>query len=139
MCLITTQREPKVATEDMVVYKALVKRDETTASSVYQSHKYTLGQLYTTEIGESDEWCAADYADSNWLTTNYPDWHKGKRKEELICIGAGYHAGVQQERIEESFTEPIYECTIPKGSEYYLDATGLIVSNQIIINKKITE
>lgn len=123
----------------MIVYKALITSSKTTANSIYESHKYTLGKLYQTQIEETNYWCCADNVDSKWLDNNYPEWHRGKRTEELICIGPGYHACTTIERTEKLASDPIYECTIPKGSEYYLDATGLIVSNQIIINKKITE
>jgi len=138
MCLITTQKKPKKARKDMLVYKALRECSETIASSVYECHKYILGELYTVQIQQDNDWTAADQDDQAWLTRNYPNWNHGT-ETELICIGAGYHASTTPKRIQKWFTEPIYECTIPKGSEYYEDATGLIVSNQIIINKKISE
>ena len=135
MCLITNQKEPLVAQEDMVVYKGLTALEDNKAGSIYESFSYILGQLYTTEMQQDDDWCAADTPSVRWLDNNYPNWHRGEEKEHLICIGPGYHSSLTERRISyHRKSDSIYQCTIPKGSLYYTDPTGLIVSNQIIIN-----
>lgn len=135
MCLITTQKTAKIAEEDIVVYKGLMQLSETECKSIYQWWVYTLGQLYKTEIQEDDEWCAYDSKATTFLNSQFRGWSNGEQEHVLKCIGPGYHACITLDRLPND--NNIYQCTIPKGSEYYVDATGLIVSNQIIINKRI--
>lgn len=137
MCLITTQKTPHIATEDMVVYKVLREDSETSCRSIYESMIWTIGELYTTDIEDTDDICAADHIDSSWLTNSYPGWADGL-PETLRCIGPGFHSTVTKERAKPcSQLGELYQCIIPAGSEYYLDATGLCVSNQLIVVKKV--
>lgn len=142
MCLITTQKVAKVAEKDIIVYKEMNKISDTTCTSGYQGYLYTLGILNKTEIKdvESNNWTCADSVDSKYLNKTYGnDWNK-RRPAELRCIGQGYHSFKTLERMDQGvYLDDRYECAIPAGSEYYEDATGLLVSNQIIINKKVQE
>jgi hypothetical protein len=138
MCLITTQKKPSTAEEDIIVFKSLIKTNDKTATIPFQKYNYELGTLYKTKIKGSNAWLASDRIDADWLNTHHPDWHYGT--DELICLGEGYHATLTKQRayILLNFADSyLYQCTIPKGSKYYKDATGLIVSNQIIINQII--
>lgn len=140
MCLITSQKKPKTARKNMVVYKALERKGPKTAVSPYQNYKYIIGKLYTTEIMSSDEWTTHDSIDALYLDKNYDGWrYKTTMKNLLMCIGKGFHATLTIERLNDDDDDDttIYECVIPKGSKYHLDGTNQIVSNQIIIKSPI--
>ncbi len=137
MCLITEQKKAKIARRDMTVYKEMIPVSDDIAKSPYQYHSYILGELYTTKIEQGKDWTCYGPRDERWLDNNYPMWNLGKQADKLICIERGYHACMTQDRVPEGSRECIYKCTIPKGSEYYTDKTGLIVSNQIIIVEQI--
>ena len=137
MCLITEQKKPKIAENDMIVYKVL----KASLYTPYQSFRYELGELYETTIKNSTEWTAFDLKDAEWLNDHYPKWKDGDfcAITELKCIGQGFHSTLEPERLFNvaHYEGEIYECTIPKGSEYYVNATGMCVSNQIIVNRQM--
>jgi hypothetical protein len=163
MCLITAQKEALIAEQDITVYKLLkVKELERHDGSVtieylapYWDSHYNLGTLYKTTIKEilEDNYCdkcAFDESDRLVLDSLFKDsdgranWsppcYSGKEPADAKYFGAGYHACTTMERLTgpDYYGETkIFECTIPAGSEYYLNPSGLIISNQIIINKQI--
>ncbi len=57
----------------------------------------------------------------------------------LVSYAQGFHSALSKKRFKELAycNSSIYKCVIPKGSEYYENLSGLIVSNQIIIKNKI--
>lgn len=134
MCLITEQQKPLIAAEDMTVYKLL--RDN---KSRHQFFEYEFDKLYQTTIEESGEWCCADNVDSSYLDELCPNWFLEPFPTSLKCFGQGYHSYLTIERLKRSSLyksdAEIFKCTIPKGSEYYLNPTDLVISNQIIIHK----
>lgn len=133
MCLITEQKTPLIAQKDMRVYKIL-KED---LISPYQYFQYEQETLYKRKIMKSSEWTAFDSVCSSYLSNHFPGWRSTSVKE-LKCIGRGIHSARTKKRLQNTMNkrrgEKIFRCTIPKGSEYYLDGTGLCVSNQIIIH-----
>lgn len=135
MCLITNQQEPKIAQEDITVYKNLFKIGNV-FQSIFNKFEWKLGELYRTKIEESPDWCSYDDTDNNYLNANYNGWTR-RSHEELKCFGSGFHSA-KKGRLRTYGSEILVECTIPKGSEYYEDFTGLYVSNQIIINKVVS-
>lgn len=129
MCLITTQKEPLIAEEDMIVYKSFKEG----LISPFEEFKYERGITYETEIKESDDWNCFDYQDLEYLGNNFPTWTLGEN-EELKCFGEEFHSALQEKRLSDIFdTKVILKCIIPKGSLYYTEPTGLIVSNKIQI------
>ena len=136
MCLITTQKTALIADEDITVFKVLTQNQ----GSIYQSFKYELGVEYTEKIEHSDEWCCLGILDIEWLHSNYPNgW---KRHADLICLGEGFHSIDSLETAkkvlkEEYESTKIFECTIPKGSEYYKDAVGFMISSSLIVNNQL--
>lgn len=140
MCLITTQHEPLTATEDMLVYKMFgyhPMKQELYAPHII-SFKYETGRLYETEIKEYDgkHWTCADNEDTQWLNANFPDWWPNGCPG-LKCFANGFHFATTKERLTRTafFRDDLLfkECIVPKGSIYYLDATGLGVANKIIL------
>jgi hypothetical protein len=161
MCLVTSQKKALIAEYDLTVYKWLrveINSDGSLSySAPYQMTDYILNELYTTGIADvEDDWdkCAFDTIDSNALNNLYRDskgepnwsvsWYCGDEPADLKYIGSGFHACLTLERAKDArssiLTERrIFECTIPAGSEYYLNPSNLIVSNNIIIHKEIEE
>lgn len=149
MCLITNKKRVQTAKKDIVVYKVL----RSTMKSYYFSYQYTLGELHSAKLKKRklrDIWNAYNDVDEAWLSENYCGWnptYDGKRVEPdyqvrkaLTCIERGFHSVLNQDRLAAPSVRKgyVYECTIPKGSKYFTDHTDCIVSNQIIINKKIS-
>lgn len=141
MCLITTQREPSIAVTDMVVYKALVRVSPGLAQSPFVNHQYEVGVLYKTTIASSNRWTCFDGVDRDVLQTlpEYKGWQRGRAG--IFYYGAGFHSMLELKRCTDycestSFLDA-YKCTIPAGSEYYTNPSGLVVSNKIIVEGRV--
>lgn len=140
MCLITRQREPYIAETDITVYKILrLNEFENTFHSAYYNlydsngygMLYELGKLYETTIKKEYDGQPFDQrAKINARNIPYQD---------RISYGQGFHSAIKENRLdaEQSPYYKKFECTIPKGAEYFLDETDLCVSNKIIISKQI--
>lgn len=98
---------------------------------------YEFGPQPQVEIQETAERSCFGDIDSEWLRNNYGlNWQSS---EELMGIGAGYHSANTFQRLKDENMHAyyvIYECIIPKGSLFYVDETGLIVSNNLIVTEK---
>lgn len=159
MCLITAQKQAIVAQEDFIVYKYLRVIDEDTLQKIcrapYHDMEYNLGELYTTtieEISSHDNFdkVAFDTVDSNLLNILFIDseqvpnwgisWYNGDEPADVKYFGSGFHAMTTLERAENvsnMYMYRLFECTVPAGSEYYLNPSDLIISDKIIINKQL--
>lgn len=161
MCLATDQKEPKIAEQDITVYKLLSKRNSlvdekqiNTYTSPYQGFQYLFNYPYKTRIEESTEDTAvfddkAEVWARNKVVEHYPELRderlyrileRGFRRGLLKSYSNGFHSARSTKRLGTVYHhDQVYvECTIPAGSEYYEDGTDLLVSNQIIINKEVT-
>jgi len=151
MCLITNQLEPKIAEEDIPVYKKLLssKLGLNYVTSVYQNHLYTLKELNITKIWSTKNEYEMVFFDStddaavhNYLRKicdyKFIYWRPFVLDNILLCIAEGFHSALSPDRLG-NLAGLTYKCTIPKGSEYYLSFTDLIVSNQIIIVEEYVE
>ena len=124
MCLVTKQRKAKIAKKDIVCYKLLADY----LSSIYFACSYRKGVLMRTDLqvhkavkGDMNE-CF----DNSCYKLYYP--YTGQTN----IISQGFHAALSVKRLKGKGWS-IYEFLIPAGSEYFIDKTGLIVSNQIIL------
>lgn len=90
MCLNTKQRKPKVATENIVVYKRLMKG----GLSAYRFFKYRRGTTHKSEIDE-----VADY--------------------QRIECGLHSYANEKKALADADYEERVVEMIIPKGALYY--------------------
>ena len=138
MCLITTQKTALIAEKNITVYKVICKD----LSAIFQEFKYDINVLYETKIKASEQWDVLGVHDE-WLFDNYPD-NSWRRHPDLICLGEGFHSIKDKENAfilknQLYLSVIVFKCVIPKGSEYYIDASGLIISNKIILKKQINE
>lgn len=143
MCLITKQKKPTKLTKDLTVYKK-VDLINNVPHSAHNNFKWEINKLYSTkmlpstEIKMHDE-LVNDCYSLHDLTYEYVEKEKLKilKDKKLVAIGHGFHSAKNIDRfIYGCWGRNVFvECTIPKGSLIYKDKTGLIVSNQIIMNK----
>lgn len=142
MCLITLQQNPLIANEDITVFKRVrhVGHDDIVLSE-YEYFGYSFGTLYKTTMQLAKRDIAAfDFEDSSFLNLHFPEWYEQLNarlpiRYDLIAISEGFHAVLRADRLPKEHINRIVVCTIPKGAEYYMGFTSLIVSNEIIINK----
>ena len=117
MCLETTQKRAKIAKEDIHCYKVM-RVVNTHIRSIYQYHRYYINKLETI-----DKFGIVKYS-------------------TFVFIDEGLHAYIS---LETALCRTIwntgilYNCTIPKGSKYYLGNDDDIVSNQMMINGRYKE
>ena len=143
MCLITQQKKPTLVKKDKIVFK-LLRQD---LKPIMQSFKppYILGELNHVDMKSSDDTDAFDTKETNSIRElgfnrrrrieSQPDW---------TIIGQGFHASLTKKRLLEIprfYTQGyiIVRCMIPKGSKMYKSATGLTVSNQLIVQKVVNQ
>jgi len=148
MCLITKQKDYKIAKKDIPVWKILNNDD---SAKHFSDFIYTKGELNKTRMkkvprGEKSEilnrnkgWKAmnsdviAIYYDKlgNWGKVGHPD------RDKLTCIGQGFHAITKKKMATDyhkdlnSFSNKLVKFIIPKGAKYYKDVADCNVSNQI--------
>ena len=148
MCLVTNQQKPIILTEDMIVYKLLTTANHPLILSIYFNFSWTLNKKYKTKILKRklthDNF---SHYDEMALESLFQLTKTKSITGLLICfreknhgysiISDGFHSFKTIERISGLTHHTIFECTIPKGSKIYEDTSGLIVSNQLIINKPI--
>jgi hypothetical protein len=134
MCLILRRDEiSSIAEEDIIVYKLMCEANSVTVKSPYLHYEYIFNKLYKTIIKETDDFCYFDTIDEYYYQNLNED-------VELKSLSEGFHSALTINRllnINGTTDYPIYKCIIPKGSVYFKDETGLIISNQIIITKEI--
>ena len=133
MCLIIASTDKKkIAKEDIVCYKILHTICKDSARAYIQNFEYEIKKLYETNIEFTDSLRVFDslaVEDRDSLI---------RRNIPIKSINKGFHSAKSISRItSENHFGDIYECIIPKDSEYYEDKTNLIVSNKIIILKEI--
>ena len=139
MCLVTKIKKVKIAKRDITVWKIL---NEDLSTIFQENFQYNKGELVKSSF-------SYDHQDGHWkvfnnnirkkLNDKYPRWsfkHKG-----MMCIARGLHSVLTKkdairysnEGLSKFFNAKVFKAVIPKGSEYYKDGFGQIVSNQLII------
>lgn len=147
MCLITDQKEPFIAEEGIVVYKAMREIEDNFAYSLLQGFAYKMNSTHFTTILPSYEPRYASGYDRKTLYKAYSEKELNKlmysyeygKSSILKAFGQGFHSFVDLVAVfnHVNYRKAIVKCIIPKGAEYYLNASGVCVSNQIIIKEKI--
>lgn len=143
MCLVTEIKTPFVAEEDMVVYKILCNKNGKICS-VIECYFWDIGEIHYAEISFK----TPEHLDCTHDDVVY-EFYKNYSLEELIQVSKGFHSAESIERLQKSWlwhyvesennSEHVVQCTIPKGSTYYKDSTGLLVSNQLRVDKIVEE
>ncbi len=142
MCLITKQTKPVKTRKNKTVYKLVNPGNEknTTCESFLSPRPflYEIDVLNQTEINTSTEKAAYDniVQEKYKLDPRHIDDYNKKLKT-ITVLGEGFHAALEAGRLSTYGNKIIAEFLIPKGSLVYTDATGLIISNQIIFKKII--
>jgi hypothetical protein len=130
MCmLIEANAKPIKAIADIEVCK-VVHMAIDFCSSIYQNFYYSTNKLYQTEMKESIFGTVFDDIDRD-------AYDIGIDTKFITC---GFHSATTRERLKSHATfshHRIVKCIIPKGSMYYVNLTGCVVSNQIIITNKL--
>ncbi len=140
MCLVTEQKKPKKLKKDLIVYKCIDITEKGQLKSAMQEFWYELNVLYKVKITSSCVFgCFADgTASRKYDPSNKSSDILREELKHLNHITEGFHSMESVKRTKRVWPRTkIFECLIPKGSEIYKDATGLIVSNQIIIVKQV--
>jgi hypothetical protein len=130
------KKGPKIAKTDMVVYKVNTKDilNPEVFRSEYQTYTYRINDLHDADIIVSDDdECVSDGVEHAFVIATKGTWGS------FHYILRGFHAYVSLARVKQSW-KPWIECTIgrfiiPKGAQYYKNACGNIVSNQIIFKE----
>lgn len=132
MCLITTQEKCKIANKDIICYK-LVLEGKHKFVSVYFPFSWEPNKVYKQELNVEK---TIYYQVFDTLVENHylREYLNSYNKPELISVTNGFHAAKEKKRFNnDNWVGVMAEVIIPKGSEYYEDETGLIVSNQMKI------
>ncbi len=132
MCLVIRKNsDPIITTEDIVVYKKVIKLNKEEVMSPFMFFKYVYDVEYTID-SKLIPYRSGLYADEK-AALHYEE----VLEIELVYINVGFHFAFTKKRLS-SYTGTVVTCIIPKGSRMYKDETGFGVSNRIII-KKIDE
>lgn len=122
----------QIAKEDFTVYKTLIY-----GNSKYYGYHYTLGKLEVLSKDMEIIWDAPYFEIFEGFhsyrvskATKAADLHNHFR----LYFNDGYNDWYL-DAVNPFNSLELYECTIPKGSIYYDNGFGEVVSNQIIVNK----
>jgi hypothetical protein len=130
MCLVTKQKEALIAETDIPIWKLLNSR----MNAWFFIFQYDLNIVYGTKMGVNNNpgSCFDDIVIEHYHPKDY---------RELTWVHEGFHSFINQKRALDYYLDRKNKCSpripkiaegiIPKGSLYYVDSTGLIVSNQI--------
>lgn len=134
MCLYSRKREPFIAEEDIPCYKELFRTSRNVYVSPYQRMKYTIGG-FNYPMDEPKEIKRDEYSyimfgrivyviDSGYLHC-YADVKKNEKRIRNV-----------KENQNSCNTDHLYifDCYIPKGSEYYISTDGCeICTNKLFV------
>lgn len=133
MCLVTNQKKAKITIEDINVFKILFPN---TRESYCTSFEYIKDVLYSASFGirKINDLNTAEFWDDQ-----ANQYYRKKKYKTIFVISEGLHSFLTEKRADRKngysyFGEKVFPATIPKGAEYYVDGTGLIVSNKLIIH-----
>jgi hypothetical protein len=145
MCLITEQKRAGVLKKDMKVYKVVRKNDETYCSPI-QSFEWKWDLLYETNMGiiRNVVYPSIFFGGKYSFTDKAAAEGYSGFMRRLTIIYEGFHAYMAPERanLNDWFEgdKLIILCfTIPAGAKVFRDATGLIVSDKMILKREDNE
>ena len=141
MCLVTEQKRVKILKEDLIVYKLFeISGDGISPWSGVYAFNYKVGKTHHQPLTVDN--IPSSYHDITvGKAYGFININEGKAfinnpiAVKLTHIHEGFHSALTLKRL--SYTFDCFECTIPKGSRVFMDKTGLVVSDTIILNKRI--
>ena len=137
MCWISkTPAILKIASEDIKVFK-IIEKFENNIISAYKGFRYKIGQLYETEIRLTETFSSA------FIQQGFHSYSNECRLERdcTYLEQPAFRIMFKGSRLD-GFSKVSYykvNCIIPKGSQYYENEFGEIVSNKIIIKEIIDD
>jgi len=131
MCLQTKQTTPEITVKDLTVYKGL--NDDLTSPSHH--FQYALGEEYTAEIGVTHD--GASFNRVEQMLAEALGFDRRWTNPGWVSIGPGLHCTLYPHHLFEMpmYISKVVECTIPAGSEIYMNGAGSIVTNKLIVNR----
>lgn len=151
MCMITKQKAAKKAKQDIPCYKLFRSNDDGLVLSVFRLYRYTLVYNITNlSMIISDDKLSVHGRFSSILVDGLfnkdePHTSRSLYKYGYRVISQGFHSILdlnkaydeyEQREISNRRITEIRKCIIPRGSNYYTDKFGCIVSDEIIIDEK---
>lgn len=133
MCWVSTEAIRQVAKEDIKVFK-IGENHEGMFCSMYKGFEYQLNQLYTSCIDiESQDYNNRFVGSQGFHSYDPSIVHLkiSKNNEILRWEVKTIHGRLDYDT--DGINNVKAECVIPKGSVYYENDFGEIISNQIII------
>ena len=146
MCLVTDNVIEYTADSDRIVYKLFAFKNKNILKTGYMAFKYEIGIPYEAPLKPDTNTRSVacfDSIDQEYLDEKYPDWYENPSKYNLVVISDGIHSFLSKERILSNKRELgiinnyMAKCIIPAGSRYYMDATGLVASDKLIVTDEI--
>ena len=155
MCWIGNKTDKKKARRDIKTYKVLnvYKLDENVLMSPRQQFQYTIGQTYNARIHQESinrpvlgkirfEYGIHCYSENCTFKRFGGDPNDPKTKRycsiatRLTHYQKDYETGAVHTYLKDSYYYPaVFECTIPKGTTYYENEAGEIVTEALTIDK----
>lgn len=141
MCWRAFKAEKKIAQKDFNVYKVLMRNVENSLLvSPFRYFPYCLGKEYKAEIHVEE---AIFHYEKDTIDEGLHCYSEECMVKEFCkSIAVGNHYGALLECYTGEFyrlgTSPVVvKCTIPKGTAYYENGNGEIVTEKYILNKVV--
>lgn len=126
MCLYTYQRKAKLALKDIVVYKVL---SEGLTSPIMYWHKYILDTIHVSDMNHT---CIFKWDDERLLFSVEKGLHSFRN------IFAARRLCKSETKYNNRHCKfYVYKAIIPAGSYYYIGKDNDIVSDRLIIKRKL--
>ena len=129
MCFITKEREPYIADRDMVCYKVVsVMGGKHYAPYVGRriAKRYIIGRdLYCAHGKTAVKSCSNAWYAVHFFANNH----------QFFAVGKGFihtYGNVEVAFRKMGLNREVYECVIPKGSEYYMDYESCELASKAI-------
>jgi len=137
MCWRAFKAEKKVAQKDFNVYKVLMRKGkDSLLISPFRHFPYCLGKEYKTKIHVKE---AIFHYEKDTIDKGlhcYSEECMVKNVYNSIAVGNPY--GQTLECYSNELASPVViKCTIPKGTAYYENGNGEIVTEKYILNKEV--
>lgn len=127
MCTVITERmreHPRIAKRDLKVYKAGYNNWDGIFHCSYRSYAYEKDVEHNTDFGFSYDSSVYDKVEKNY-SDSIPEGNR-------VYVTNGFHSFLTKCKDRVSSRESFALFIIPKGSKYYCNKVGNVVSDTII-------